>query len=131
MKNCTPHFGVDLLPKFFLTEFNHKIESVFIISDRPTSLLAARIAQWYSAELRAGRLEVRVPAESGNFSLHHRVHTDSGAHEPPIQGVPGALPLEIKRPAREADHSPPSSAEVENSWSYTFTPKHLHGVVLS
>jgi len=28
----------------------------------------------------------------------------------------------IKRPEREAGHLPPSSAEVKNAWSYTFTP---------
>jgi len=28
----------------------------------------------------------------------------------------------IKRPGREADHSPPSSAEVKNAWRYTSTP---------
>jgi hypothetical protein len=33
--------------------------------------------------------------------------------QPPIQWVLGALSLEIKRPGREADHSPPSSAEVK------------------
>jgi hypothetical protein len=27
----------------------------------------------------------------------------------------------VKRPGREADHSPPSSAEVTNAWSYTST----------
>jgi hypothetical protein len=27
----------------------------------------------------------------------------------------------VKRPGRKADHSPPSSAEVEKAWSYTFT----------
>jgi hypothetical protein len=32
--------------------------------------------------------------------------------QPPIQWVPGALSLVVKRPVREADHSPPSSAEV-------------------
>jgi hypothetical protein len=37
----------------------------------------------------------------------------------------------VKRSGREADHSPPSSAEV-NEWSYTSTPPiRLHGVVLS
>jgi hypothetical protein len=30
--------------------------------------------------------------------------------------------LGVKRPGREADHSPPSSAEVMNSWSYPFPP---------
>jgi hypothetical protein len=34
-----------------------------------------------------------------------------------------ALSLALKRPGREADHSPPSSAEVKIAWSYTATPK--------
>jgi hypothetical protein len=55
-----------------------------------------------------------------------------GPTQPPIQWVPGALSLGVKRPGREADHSPPSSAEVKNAWSYTSTPPiRLHGVVLS
>jgi hypothetical protein len=33
--------------------------------------------------------------------------------QPPIQWVPEALSLGVKRPRREADHSPPSSAEVK------------------
>jgi hypothetical protein len=33
--------------------------------------------------------------------------------QPPIQWVPGALSLEVKRPGREADHSPSTSAEVK------------------
>jgi len=32
--------------------------------------------------------------------------------QPPIQWVPGAFSLGVKLPGREADHSPPSSAEV-------------------
>jgi len=39
-----------------------------------------------------------------------------------MQWIPGALSLGIKRPERAADHSPPSSAEVQNAWSYTSTP---------
>jgi hypothetical protein len=45
--------------------------------------------QWYSFGLRAGWSGVLVPAEAGNFSLHHRVH------------------------GREAGHSPAFSAEVQ------------------
>jgi hypothetical protein len=45
-----------------------------------------------------------------------------GPTQPPIQWVAGALSLGLKRPGREADHSPPSSAEVKNAWSYTSTP---------
>jgi hypothetical protein len=45
--------------------------------------------------------------------------------------VPGALTQGIRRPGREADHSPSSSTEVKNAWSYTSTPSVLlHGVVL-
>jgi hypothetical protein len=51
-------------------------------------------------------------AGAGIFSLHHRVQDDSGT-QPPIQWVPGALTLGVKRPGREADHSPPSSVEVK------------------
>jgi len=40
---------------------------------------------------------------------------------PPIQWVPTRDSLEVKRPGREADQSPLSSAEVKNAWSYTST----------
>jgi len=33
-----------------------------------------------------------------------------GPTQPPTQWVPGTLSLEVKRPGREADRSPPSSA---------------------
>jgi hypothetical protein len=36
-----------------------------------------------------------------------------GLTNPLMQWVPGDLSLRVKRPAREADHSPPSSAEVK------------------
>jgi hypothetical protein len=36
-----------------------------------------------------------------------------GPTEPPIQWVPGALSLMVERPRREADRSPPPSAEVK------------------
>jgi hypothetical protein len=75
---------------------------------------------------------VRVPAEAGNFSLHHRVQTGSGAH--PVcypMGTRGSFPG-VNRPGREADHSPPSSAEVRNAWGYTSTPPvRLQVMVLS
>jgi hypothetical protein len=55
-----------------------------------------------------------------------------GPTQPPIQWVSRALSLRVNRPGREADHSPPSSAQVKTSWSYTSTPSvRLHGVVLS
>jgi hypothetical protein len=38
-----------------------------------------------------------------------------GHTQPPVQWVPEVLPQEAKaRPGRDADHSPPSSAELES-----------------
>jgi hypothetical protein len=55
-----------------------------------------------------------------------------GPTQPPIQCIPGALSLRVKQLGHEADHQPPSSAEVKYVWSYTsITPTHLHGMVLS
>jgi hypothetical protein len=66
--------------------------------------------------------------------------------QPPtcIPRLSGTLTPEVRRPGREADHSPPSSAEVKKAWSYNSTPQYdfmvwcltkqeisLHGVVLS
>jgi hypothetical protein len=52
--------------------------------------------------------------------------------QPPIQWVPGAPSLGIKRPGSEADHSPPSSAEVKECVElYLHSPIRLHGVVLN
>jgi hypothetical protein len=50
--------------------------------------------------------------------------------QPSIQQLPGAFSLGIKRPGCEADHSPQTSAEVENAWIYTSTPP-CCGVVLN
>jgi hypothetical protein len=50
----------------------------------------------------------------------------------PIQWVLVTLTEEVKRPGREVDNSPPSSAEVKNAWSSTFTYQiRLQGVVLN
>jgi hypothetical protein len=58
-----------------------------------------------------------------------------GPTQPPIQRVPGVLSLGVKWPGAEAEHSPPSIAEVKrskNEWNYTSTPLIcLHGMVLS
>jgi hypothetical protein len=52
--------------------------------------------------------------------------------QPRIQCVPGILYLGVKRPCREANHSPPSSVEV-NAWSYNSTPNtpSWHGAQLN
>ena len=41
----------------------------------------------------------------------------------------GVLPRGLKRPGREFDHLPPSSAEVKNEWSFDSSPPiRLHDV---
>jgi hypothetical protein len=76
---------------------------------------------------------VRFPAGAGNISFQHRVQKGSGAYAVSYPLGTGKHFPAVKRPGREADHSPPSSAEVKSAWSYTSTPPLcLHGgVVLS
>jgi hypothetical protein len=47
---------------------------------------------------------------------------EEGFAQPPIPWVPVALSPRVKRPGREADHSPPASAEAKKMWIYTSTP---------
>jgi hypothetical protein len=56
---------------------------------------------------------IRFPEGAGNSSLHHRVQNGSGTH-------PASYPMDTrdsfpggKAAGREADHSPPSTAEVK------------------
>jgi hypothetical protein len=55
-----------------------------------------------------------------------------GPTQPPIQWVPGDLSFGVKQVRCEADHSPPSSAEVKECMElYLHSPICLHGMVLS
>jgi hypothetical protein len=50
---------------------------------------------------------------AGNFSPHNCARTGSGTHPASYTvGTTGCF-LGVKRPGREADHSPPSSVEVQ------------------
>jgi hypothetical protein len=49
------------------------------------------------------------------------VRVSVGAH---IQWVPGTLSLRVKRPERELNKSPSSSAEVKNAWSCSSTTQY-------
>jgi hypothetical protein len=60
------------------------------------------------------------------FSFRHRVQTGSGAHPDSYQmSARGGLSAGIKLPGPEADHSPSSSAQVKNVWSYTSIPPYV------
>jgi hypothetical protein len=67
------------------------------------------VALGYGLDDRGSR--VRFSAELGIFLFITASRTALGPIQPPIQWVPGALSLKVKRPEREADHSHPYSAE--------------------
>jgi hypothetical protein len=54
-----------------------------------------------------------------------------GPTQPPVQWVPEALSSGINRQGHEADHSPPSSAEVKSGGALLPLPICLHSVVLN
>jgi hypothetical protein len=61
----------------------------------------------------------------GIFLFTIASRTALGPTQPPIKWVSRALSLGVKRLEREADHSPPSSAEVKHAWSYTSIPPYV------
>jgi hypothetical protein len=60
-----------------------------------------------------------------SYRIYMHFSVALGLAQGPIQWVPGSLSPGIKRPWREADHSPPSVAEIKNAWSYTYTPQYV------
>jgi hypothetical protein len=74
---------------------------------------------------------VRVPVDQ-EFSLLHIVQTGSGVHPTSYRMGTGGPYLGVKWPGSEADHSPPTSAEVKKNVDvYIHSPKCLHSVVLN
>jgi hypothetical protein len=72
--------------------------------------LGTMIAQSVKRQATGWTARVRFPAVQ-NLSVLHRVQTNSGG--PPSVLSNGALSPGVMRQGREADHSPPSSAEVQ------------------
>jgi hypothetical protein len=59
-------------------------------------------------------IEVRSPTEAEDFSSSPCIQTGSRAHPASCtMGTGGPFPGSKARPGRDADHSPPSSAEVK------------------
>jgi hypothetical protein len=67
---------------------------------------------------------VRSPAGTEDFSSNLCVQIGSGAHPASYtMGTGGHFPGGKARPGRDADHSPPSSAEVVNEELYLLSPQ--------
>jgi hypothetical protein len=60
-----------------------------------------------------------------DFSPLHVVQTDSGVHLASYPMDTGGHFPALKRPGRETDHSPPTSAELKNKWNYISTPPYV------
>jgi hypothetical protein len=75
-------------------------------------------------------IEVRSPAQAKDFSFSLCVQTGSEVDSAYCSmGTGGPFPGAKAQPGRDADHSPPSSAEVENEQElYLLFPKHFLGV---
>jgi hypothetical protein len=88
------------------------------------SLNAQRKAQkltyeWYHTGVGYG-LDGRGVAV--RVSVGSRIFSSLGPTQPPIQWIPEAHSPRVRQPGREADHSPPTCAEVKKMWIYTSTP---------
>jgi hypothetical protein len=60
-------------------------------------------------------IEVRSSVEANDFSSNLCVQISSGAHPASCtMGTGDPFPGDKGRPGRDADHSPPSSAEIKN-----------------
>jgi hypothetical protein len=60
------------------------------------------------------------------LSLLHIVQTGSGVHRTSYKMGTGGSFTGVKRQGREADKSPPTSAEVKKMWIYTCTPLYVY-----
>jgi hypothetical protein len=88
----------------------------------------------HSEWLRAGRPSGRSlsPIREKILLLSTSSRPVLGPTQTPIQWVPGALSPGVKWPGRQADHSPPTSAEVKKYVDlYTNSPIRLHSVLVN
>jgi len=81
---------------------------------------------WYVIRLDDRGVCTRIPAGASGFSRLSGI-------QPLIQWLPNAVSVEVKRPRREADHSPQGSAEYFKKNEYTNLCSHIcsHAVIIN
>jgi hypothetical protein len=94
-----------------------------IRTGRGSSVGIGRYSDLLLARRPRGRGSIPDGGKNFHFSMSSRLAL--GPTQPPIQWVPGALSPGVKRPGREADHLPPTSAEVKKTWVYTSSPPYI------
>jgi hypothetical protein len=113
--------------RFLLLITEYEVTRYAFLKPQPTaSLLDPNILLTTPFELRVGRPSGRSssPGRVMNFLLSMSSRLALGSTQPPTQWVPRALSPGVKRPGREADHSPSASAKVKKMWIYTSTPSY-------
>jgi hypothetical protein len=89
----------------------HLLMGSALLLREPSS--SGSVVSGYGLDDRAN--EVHSPQRRKGFSCNLCVQTGSGAHPASCtMGTGGPFPAVKARPGRDADHSPPSSAEFEN-----------------
>jgi hypothetical protein len=101
----TEHWAMIHLFRDVVLKYRGNLPFCVTLQSRGSSV---SIATGYGPDGRG--IGVRFPAVERNFSLHS-VQTGSWAKSASIQWVSVALPLGVKHQEREADQSPPPSAE--------------------
>jgi hypothetical protein len=91
------------------------LSSPFLSMNRDS---AVGIATGYEMDDRGVGFRVQV----GSIIFSTSSNLALGPTEPPIQRVPANFSSGVNRPGREADHSPPTNAEIKKTWIYTSTP---------
>jgi len=98
------------------------LHSVFSVIQNTSSGKPCLVLLWIAG--------IEFPVGVGTY-LFAKSRPGLGPTQSPIQWVQGVLSLEVKRPGRKADDSPPSSAEVKKHGAIPPFPLRLHGIVLS
>jgi hypothetical protein len=106
---------------FSILELNDTI--ILFTKDTQSRVSSGSIEFDYGLDDRT--IGIRSPAGAEDFSSSLCVQTGSGAHPASCtMSTRGPFPGGKARPGRDADHSPPSSAEVENEYElYLLSPQ--------
>jgi hypothetical protein len=96
------------------------------------AVIAQSVQRWATG-WTVGVLGFDLWAGAGNFSLHHRVHNDSGAHSASYpMGTRGSFPGGKAAGGVKLTTHLHLAPRSKNDWSYTSThPIRLHDLVLS
>jgi hypothetical protein len=88
-------------------------KKMFVLTVLFTKIIWASIAQSLQWQATGWVAWVQFLTVARHFSLLS-VQTCSGAIQSPTEGIPGTVCLGVKQLGHEANHSHPSSAEIEN-----------------